>query len=245
MLYLENNGLTSLHFSQVLLNLKVINMSACKLAGLPNDFFNHVPNVHTIILDRNQLISLPESINSTAWLEYLSVASNSLNEVALNFSRLVNLKRLDLHGNNLKTIPSEIWQSPSLASLNLSSNFLIEFPDPPTSFEALPLALSLSELYLADNRFKTESLYNLSGLTNLTILNLSCNEIVDLEENLNEMHRLVEFYVSDNEITSLPDEIDKWTNLRILHLNGNRFMSLSFDLCRNQQLEVLDVSGTI
>ena len=243
MLYLENNGLTSLHFSQVLLNLKVINMSACKLAGLPNDFFNHVPNVHTIILDRNQLISLPESINSTAWLEYLSVASNSLNEVALNFSRLVNLKRLDLHGNNLKTIPSEIWQSPSLASLNLSSNFLIEFPDPPTSFEALPLALSLSELYLADNRFKTESLYNLSGLTNLTILNLSCNEIVDLEENLNEMHRLVEFYVSDNEITSLPDEIDKWTNLRILHLNGNRFMSLSFDLCRNQQLEVLDVSG--
>lgn len=243
MLYLENNGLTSLHFSQVLLNLKVINMSACKLAGLPNDFFNYVPNVHTIILDRNQLISLPESINSTAWLEYLSVASNSLTKISLNFSRLVNLKRLDLHGNNLKNIPSEIWQSPCLGYLNLSSNFLMEFPDPPTSFEALPLALSLSELFLADNRFKTESLYNLSGLTNLTILNLSCNEIVDLEENLNEMHRLVEFYVSNNEITSLPDEIDKWTNLRTLHLNGNRFMSLSFDLCRNQQLEVLDVSG--
>ena len=243
MLYLENNGLTSLHFSQVLLNLKVINISACKLAGLPNDFFDHVPNVHTIILDRNQLISLPESINSTAWLEYLSVASNSLTELSLDFSRLVNLKRLDLHGNNLKNIPSRIWQSNSLTSLNLSSNFLMEFPDPPTSFEALPLALSLSELYLADNRFKTESLYNLNGLTNLTILNLSCNEIVDLEENLNEMHRLAEFYVSDNEITRLPDDIDKWTNLRILHLNGNRFMSLSFDLCRNQQLEVLDVSG--
>lgn len=243
MLYLENNGLTSLTFSQVLLNLKVINMSSCKLAGLPNDFFNYVPNVHTIILDRNQLISLPESISSTAWLEYLSVACNSLTEISLNFSRLVNLKRLDLHGNNLKHIPSEIWQCPSLNILNLSSNFLYEFPDPPTSFEALPLAVSLTELYLADNRFKTESLYNLSGLTNLTVLNLSCNEIVDLEENLDSMHRLTEFYVSDNEITSLPDGIDQWTNLRILHLNGNRFMSLSFDLCRNGQLEVLDVSG--
>lgn len=243
MLYLENNGLTSLHFSQVLLNLKVINMSSCKIAGLPNDFFNYIPNVHTISLDRNQLISLPESINTAAWLENLTISCNSLNEISLNFSRLVNLKRLDLHGNNLKTIPSEIWQSPSLNILNLSSNFLIEFPDPPTSFETLPLALSLGELYLADNRFKTESLYNLSGLTNLTILNLSCNEIVDLEENLNSMYKLTEFYISDNAITSLPDEIDKWTNLRILHLNGNRCMSLSFDLCRNSQLEVLDVSG--
>ena len=243
MLYLENNGLTSLHFSQVLLNLKVINMSSCKIAGLPNDFFNFLPNVHTISLDRNQLISLPDSINTAAWLENLSVSCNSLTEIPLNFSRLVNLKRLDLHGNNLKTITSEIWQSPSLNVLNLSSNFLIDFPDPPTSFEVLPLALSLSELYLADNRFKTESLYNLSGLTNLTILNLNCNEIVDLEENLNSMHKLTEFYVSDNAITSLPDEIDQWTNLRILHLNGNRFMSLSFDLCRNSQLEVLDVSG--
>jgi adenylate cyclase len=244
MLYLENNGLTSLHFNQVLLNLKVINMTSCKIAGLPNDFFNFVPNVHTINLDRNQLISLPDSINMAAWLENLTISCNSLNEISLlNFSRLVNLKRLDLHGNNLKMIPSEIWQSPTLNYLNLSSNFLIDFPDPPTSFEALPLALSLEELYLADNRLKTESLYNLSGLNNLTILNLSCNEIVDLEENLNSMHKLTEFYVSDNAITSLPDEIDKWTNLRILHLNGNRCMSLSFDLCRNGQLEVLDVSG--
>ena len=243
MIYLENNCLTSLTFSQVLLNLKVINISSCKLAGLPTDFFNFVPNVHTIILDRNQLITLPESINTTCWLEYLSASCNSLNELSLNFSRLNNLKRLDLHGNNLKQIQSEIWQSQSLNVLNLSSNFLSEFPDPPTSFEPLPLAINLTELYLADNRFKTESLYNLGGLNNLTILNLSCNEIVDLEDNLDSMHRLTEFYVSDNEITSLPDEIDHWTNLKFLHLNGNRFMSLSFDLCRNSQLEVLDVSG--
>lgn len=243
MLYLESNGLTCLSFSQVLLNLKVLNISNCKLAGLPNDFFNFIPNVHTIILDKNQLIALPESINSTTWLEYLSVSSNSLSEISLNFSRLINLKRLDLHGNNLKQIPSKIWLSPSLTFLNLSSNFLVGFPDPPTSFEALPLSICLTELYLADNRFKTESLYNLSGLTNLIILNLSGNDIVDLDENLNSMHKLTEFYISDNEITSLPDEIDKWTNLKILHLNGNRFMSLSFDLCRNSQLEVLDVSG--
>ena len=242
-LYLENNGLTSLTFSQVLLNLKIMNISSCKLGGLPNDFFNFVPNVHTIILDKNQLITLPESINSAAWLENLSVSCNVLNEINLNFSKLINLKCLDLHGNNLKAISSDIWNSSSLNSLNLSSNFIGEFPDPPTSFEALPLTLSLTELYLADNRLKTESIYNLSGLKNLLILNLSCNEIVDLEENLNEMHKLTEFYCSDNAITSLPDEIDQWTNLKILHLNGNRFMSLSFDLCRNSQLEVLDVSG--
>lgn len=243
MLYLEHNGLTSLTFSQVLLNLKIMNISRCKLGGLPSDFFNFVPNVHTIVLDRNHLIALPESINSAAWLENLSVSCNVLNEVNLNFSRLINLKRLDLHGNNLKSISSEIWMSPCLNVLNLSSNFLLGFPDPVMSFEALPLALSLTELYLADNRLTTESVYNLSGLTNLTVLNLSCNEIVDLEENLDSMHKLTEFYVSDNAITSLPDEIDKWTNLKILHLNGNRCMTLSFDLCRNGQLEVLDVSG--
>jgi len=233
-LRLENNGLTHFALTTVLLNTKVINLSSCKLATLPDNFFQFLPNIHTATLDRNQLLSLPSSINS---------AANRLTSVDLQFSKLINLKRLDLHGNNLKSLHSEIWNAPMLASLNLSSNFLTGLPDSPPSFEALPLALSLSELYLSDNRFTSESLYNVSLLRRLSVLNLSLNSIVDLEENLNSMTKLVELYLSDNELTRLPDDIDKCSNLRVLHLNGNRFMSLSWDLCRNSALEVLDVSG--
>ncbi len=245
MLQLEHNGLTSVTFSQSLLHCKVVNLAACKLAGLPEDFFNYLPNVHTVILDENQLTRLPESTSSAAWLEVLSAANNTLNSVDLQFSRLNNLKRLDLHGNNLGTVPEDIWQSASLQVLNLSSNFLnAGLPDVPLSFDALPLSQSLLELHMADNGMDSDALMSLSPLHSLTILNLSLNKIVDCEEHLNRMTRLLELYLSDNDLTALPDDFDRYFSaLKILHLNGNRFMTLSADLCRLAALEVFDVSG--
>lgn len=242
-LRLENNGLTHFALTTALLNLKAVNLSSCRLVTLPDDLFQFIPNINSIILDRNQLLAMPSSINTACWLEHLSIAANRLTSIDLKFSKLLNLKRLDVHGNNLKWLPVDIWNAPALTSLNLSSNFLTELPDPPPTFEALPLVMSLAELYVSDNRLASESLYNISSLVRLSVLNLSLNGIVDLEENLNGMTRLVELYLSDNELTRLPDDIDKFTNLKVLHLNGNRFMSLSWDLCRNSALEVLDVSG--
>lgn len=245
MLQLGHNGLTSVTFSQALLHCKVVNLASCKLAGLPADFFSFLPNVHTIILDDNQLTRLPESTSSASWLEVLSAANNCLNCLDLQFGRLNNLKRLDLHGNNLRSLPEDIWQSPSLQVLNLTSNFLnAGLPDAPLSFDALPLSQSLLELHMADNGMDSDALMALSPLHSLTILNLSLNKIVDCEEHLNRMSRLIELYLSDNDLTALPDDFDRFfSSLKILHLNGNRFMTLSADLCRLSALEVLDVSG--
>ncbi|MBV7476338.1 NEL-type E3 ubiquitin ligase domain-containing protein [Pseudomonas sp. PDM31] len=114
------------------------------------DAFSHI---HTLEIDSNGLLNLPEAVTSFRQLKRLSAARNemintldlqarvsalttleSLNLASnalegLNVTALRNLRELDLHENNLVVWPEGALQLPLLRTLNLSENMIEALPE--------------------------------------------------------------------------------------------------------------------
>jgi adenylate cyclase len=146
------------------------------------------------------------------------------------------LRVLNVHNNNLKEIPGDIWGCSSLESLNASSNLLEVFPDPPLDLVAMlgpeatalaarkmsvasssngqfstilvpPAGMSILQLFLGDNRFTDDVFHAVAHMPNLKVLNLSFNDIYEIPTGtLSNNDRLEALYLSGNKLTSLPSE---------------------------------------
>ncbi len=108
---------------------------------------------------------------------------------------------------------------------------------------APPLASCLLVLNLADNRLTDDIFDDIIYLTDLKTLNLSYNEITDIQS-ISHLKQLTNLYLSGNKLTSLPnDDLEHIQTLRILHLNGNKLKALPSELSKLPQLCVLDVGS--
>ncbi len=129
-LHLNHNPVTRFALMQSVPNLTTLTLSDAKLAQLPDDVFEKMPNLEKLILDKNHFVMLTPSVGKLRKLEHLSLAKNSLSSVPPEIGCLQNLRFLDVRENNLKKLPSEIWWALRLDSLNVSSNVLEAFPKP-------------------------------------------------------------------------------------------------------------------
>ncbi|PWN41371.1 PP2C-domain-containing protein [Ceraceosorus guamensis] len=111
--------------------LTSLDLSSANMAKLEETVFKNLPSLQTLILDRNQFVTLPDSIGELAQLDFLSCTNNLLAALPESIGKLGKLRRLHLHNNNLKSLPNSIWMCSSLASINASSNLLESFPSPP------------------------------------------------------------------------------------------------------------------
>lgn len=127
-LYFDRNPFTEVNVSNVLHTLTVLHLSKAKLSTLPDNFFDRLPNLEKVVLDKNHLVSLPSSLGSLRKLIYLSVVGNNLGVLPPSIGQLTTLQFLDLHSNNLRKLPDEIWNLNVLSTLNVSSNLLDSFP---------------------------------------------------------------------------------------------------------------------
>ena len=109
------------------------------------------------------------------------------------------LESLDLHGNQLTTLPRGFRRLDNLTTLNLSKNCLII-----TNLETIAEMESLRELRLAENALAGTFPRSLCGLRKLEFLDLHDNAITDIPGNLEEMHSLSNLNVSGNQLVSLP-----------------------------------------
>ncbi|CDK25685.1 unnamed protein product [Kuraishia capsulata CBS 1993] len=125
---LNINPVTSLNCLKVLPALKILDLSKAKLTTLT--FLDKVPNLEKLILDNNHLASLPDEMARLSRLQYLSAFKNNLSSFFSGCGGLKYLRYLDLHLNNISSLDSEIWDLPSLTTLNVSSNLLEDFPEP-------------------------------------------------------------------------------------------------------------------
>lgn len=127
----------------------------------------------SILLNNNELTTLPESLGNIQNLQYLDVKNNRLTVMPDAISRLINsifldlsnnqitklsdtignlikLKFLNLNHNKLESLPQSVAQLKSLKFLNLNSNAFKIVPD------VLAQLPSLSVLNLSDNLFEKE-----------------------------------------------------------------------------------------
>ena len=158
-LTLSHNKLTTLELSFVLPHLKLLDVSWCQIAVLPDDFFEFLPNLEEVVFDNNEMTRIPNSLSSLSSIKELHLSNNRINDLSnIHFDKLRLLERFNVHGNNLPSLPESIWFAESLKHLNVSSNHLTTFPPPPPSLETLPLVKTLDTLLLAENGLTDEVL---------------------------------------------------------------------------------------
>uniref|UniRef100_A0A3B4BHQ9 Disease resistance R13L4/SHOC-2-like LRR domain-containing protein n=1 Tax=Periophthalmus magnuspinnatus TaxID=409849 RepID=A0A3B4BHQ9_9GOBI len=159
-------------------------------------------------------------------LTKLLLSSNQLTTLSEELRLLPALTTLDLHDNQIQSLPRAIGELQELRQL---SNQLRALP-----LELFSLAL-LSSLTLQHNLL--ESLPpELGQLTSLTELNLSRNHLQELPCSLGDLRHLQKLSLEHNQLGSLPDSVGR---LRLLDCNNNQLTTLPSSLAQMTSLEQL------
>jgi internalin A len=165
---------------------------------------------------------------------------------------------LDLSGNNLEGLPSEIGRLQSLKKLVLG-----KWDDQEGSkgnrLTAIPQEIfqlnNLKELHIAFNQIK-EIPDAIVNLANLTQLYLSNNQIKEIPDAIVNLANLTQLYLSYNQIKEIPDAIVNLANLTQLDLSSNQIKQIpdaivnlanltQLDLRYNQIKQIPDAIGNL
>ena len=160
----------------------------------------------------NELTQLPEGIfpdsSSPRKMEF-----GAENEQAAPI--FAGLEVMDVHGNQLKTLPLSIGWLTQLSCSNLSRNQL-NFD----CLETLSRISSLRELRLAENALAGALPDCIGSLENLEILDLHGNAITEISSSLGRLSKLKTLNVSSNQLSSLP--MEAIFDLAIVEINASR-----------------------
>ena len=249
-----------------------LDLSYAKLSSLDKLALSQLVSLTELMLDHNSIRSIPDSLGELRDLKKLSCADNKIDALPSTIGNLQKLEDLDAHNNSLTELPQSLWYCGCLKNINVTSNFISTWHDPPvvsspnpaivdgalspgdrkTSTVSLsslrllpPLAQRLQKLYLGENCLTENVLQPLMIFKELRVLNLSFNEIVDLPTNFfRNMVHLEEIYLSGNKLTSLPSEdLPRLKNLTTLFLNANKLQTLPQELGKVANLKILDVGS--
>jgi len=217
-------------------SLTFLDLSYGKLASLDDTVLSQLASLRTLKLDHNSINSIPDSLGNLRWLEILSCTDNKLRALPSTIGKLQKLQTLDAHNNSLTELPQSIWNCASLMQINVTSNVINGWHDPPAptqdsatadgglaapnvacrrpstaSVGSLhnipPLVHSLEKLYLGENCLTDDDIRPLMIFNHLKVLNMSFNEIPSLPPAFfRNMVFLEELYLSGNKLTSLPAE---------------------------------------
>ncbi|KAI1775957.1 hypothetical protein F4818DRAFT_393637 [Hypoxylon cercidicola] len=199
--------------------------------------------LESLDLHGNMLIALPMGLRRLQLLTSLNLASNKLTNNCLEiisqlttirdlklgnnllygrmeegyFANLENLEILDLHGNNISSLPESVDRLSRLRMLNLNEN----------AFETLPFRslskLPLTELLARKNKLSGTLIGpGVEGFPQLQVLDVAANQIqmiIDGTQPL-KLPALHQFTVSMNRILSLPD-VSTWTSLLTINADEN------------------------
>ena len=82
---------------------------------------------------------------------------------------------------------------------------------------------------------------SIGKLTNVTMLNLSGNQLTSLPESIGDLTNVTVLNLSGNQLTSLPESIGKLTNVTTLNLSRNRLTSLPESIGNLTKITTLDL----
>ncbi|XP_050346326.1 TLR4 interactor with leucine rich repeats-like [Nymphalis io] len=207
--------------------LETLNLGYNEIHSLDKYLFQYTPNLTRLYLNNNPIEILDHvtllAVSSATKLEVLDLAKTDIDNIPLDaFRGLVNLKQIDLSGNQFVTVPESLsLVGSTLQYLTFNNNPLVELND--DSFIGLT---NLLELEVGENDYLEEvKRSTFTPLKNLRVLHLCHNK------NLK--------YISHNAFRGVKD---KWT-LKEVYLDDNNLSELSIDLLPWDKLEVLGMTG--
>jgi adenylate cyclase len=118
-----------LHLRQHTITL--LDVSYAKLSFLDALDFSQLPALQALKLDHNELRTLPDSLGELSHLIQLSCCDNKLVSFPSTIGLLQRLETLDAHNNSLTELPVSLWNCALLININVTSNLLASWHDPP------------------------------------------------------------------------------------------------------------------
>ena len=241
--------------------LTSLDVSHTKLSSLDDFALSHLSALQTLKLDHNLFRTLPDSLGELSHLITLSCSDNHLDALPETIGSLRRLEVLDAHNNSLRQLPVSLWNCPSLVLINVTSNLLETWHDPPdTSLLTPPTGGMSLEVPATPPGSHSQIVRKASSATvhtpsgrpspplaySLEKLYVGENRLTD--DCLPPFTILKELHVlnlSFNEIQGLPSSfLRNLTKLEELYLSGNQLTSIpTEDLPRLTRLSVLFLNG--
>ncbi|XP_015198818.2 leucine-rich repeat serine/threonine-protein kinase 1 isoform X2 [Lepisosteus oculatus] len=214
--------------------LQELDVSDNQLATLPCPTLHCFKSLISLNVSRNKLKEFPDP-----WacpLRYCKASSNCIENLPDTISIFWknHLKEVDFSENNLKQLPSYIFQLEGLVSLKVSGNQLCTLPSPNkwTCSQLKTLDLSKNQLGKTDEGVRTRKLaffttwnrrdpdsvcsIEFPGVLRdcLEVLFLNDNQLESVPQSVCSLKNLTELYLSNNPgIRELPHELGQLSNL--------------------------------
>ncbi|TKY54510.1 Plant intracellular Ras-group-related LRR protein 6 [Spatholobus suberectus] len=219
--------------------LEIVDLSGMSLDSLPNPSLN-LATICKLDLSNNNLQNIPESLTARLLnMVVLDVHSNQLRSLPNSIGCLSKLKVLNVSGNLIEYLPKTIENCRSLEELNANFNKLSQLPDT-IGFELL----NLKKLSVNSNKlvFLPRST---SHLTALKVLDARLNCLRSLPEDLENLINLETLNVSQNfqYLDSLPYSVGLLLSLVELDVSYNKIRALPDSIGCLKKLQKLSVEG--
>eukprot|EP00741_Cyanophora_paradoxa_P014448 tig00020801_g13935.t1 len=143
----------------------------------------------------------------------------------LELGKLVNLKSLNLDGNNFNAVPSSVLSLSNLEDLSLRDCKLQSIPSTIGNLAKLKRLDISSSVGAGSSRNSLKSVPSEIGdLVCLEELGLADTQLAGLPSHIGQLKKLRRLFLQRNKLTldSIPSEIGKLSNLQLLNLSENR-----------------------
>ncbi|KAL2554098.1 Plant intracellular Ras-group-related LRR protein 6 [Forsythia ovata] len=219
--------------------LEIVDLSGMSLEVLPNPPLS-LGTICKLDLSNNNLQNIPESLIARLLnVVVLDVHSNQLKSLPNSIGCLSKLKVLNVSGNLLQSIPRTIENCRSLEELNANFNKLSQLPDT-IGFELL----NLKKLSVNSNKLVFLP-HSTSHLTNLQVLDARLNCLRSLPDDLENLINLQVLNISQNfqYLATLPYSIGLLISLVELDVSYNKITALPESIGCLKKLQKLSVEG--
>ncbi|KAL6560158.1 Plant intracellular Ras-group-related LRR protein 6 [Orobanche hederae] len=219
--------------------VEIVDLSGMSLDELPNPPLN-LATISKLDLSNNNLQNIPESLTARLLnVIILDVHSNQLKSLPNSIGCLSKLKVMNVSGNLLQSLPRTIENCRSLEELNANFNQLKQLPET-IGFELL----NLKKLRVNSNKLVCLP-HSTSHLTNLRVLDARLNCLQSLPDNLENLINLETLNLSQNfqYLSVLPYSIGLLISLLELDVSYNKITILPESIGCLNKLQKLSVEG--
>ncbi|XP_022530888.2 leucine-rich repeat-containing protein 40 isoform X1 [Astyanax mexicanus] len=243
-LNLSGRGLTEVPQSVWRLNIDPPEEAQQNVSFSASDRWWEQTDLTKLLLSSNKLETLSEDVKLLPALVVLDIHDNQLRTLPATIGELEQLQKLNLSHNKMTDLPLELWNLTNLRCLHLQQNLLEQLPS------ELGQLCQLEDLDLSNNKLIIVP-DGLANLNNLVKLNLSFNSLKSLPSAISEMKNLRMLDCSRNQLESVPPVLAQMASLEQLYLRHNklRFLpelpsckTLKELHCGNNQIEVLEAA---
>lgn len=203
---------------------KKLDCRGCFLTRFPTSLMqdhalkNYWQTLEFLFLSHNQLVNLPDNMKMPL-LKSLEIHGNQLQSLPESIGNLARLRLLDVGNNLLKSLPKSIGRLSSLSMLVVKNNNLMHLPD------ELVYLKQLKHFYASHNKLKVLP-EDVHDLKDLELWDLSHNDLEKLPENMANM-RDFQLYLDFNYLQELPFNIERLLySSHLVKCNGAQVLTM-------------------